>query len=196
MSLLKLFSFMAIVGGIMAIVLLISTDGAARIATHLNLGPNAPSLVHATEPGQPPQSDIQSERAPDFRVTEINGRAISLASLKGKIVIVDFWATWCPPCRLEVPIFNELKKKYQGRNLEIVAVSLDDSADEVRKFLRRTPLNYTVVHGDEAIISQFGEIAALPTTFFLDREGNIRKKHIGFMDQTAFEEEIHGLLSE
>lgn len=153
-------------------------------------GSPAPSKEDAS---QPPH---HSTPAPEFRVKDLNGRTLSLASLKGKVVIVDFWATWCPPCRLEIPTLNELQARYGERGLEIIAISLDETADEIRAFMKQTPLNYTVVHGDEAIMAQFGGIAALPTTFFLDRRGSIRQQHVGLMSREAMERVVRQLLDE
>ncbi len=143
-----------------------------------------------------PSREPPSTKAPQFRLKDIEGRTINLASLKGKVAIIDFWATWCPPCRLEVPILNNLQTKYRHQGLEIIAISLDESLDDIQRFLEQSPLNYTVVQGNETVMSQFGHITALPTTFFLDRRGNIRSQHVGFMSQAALEKKIEQLLAE
>jgi thiol-disulfide isomerase/thioredoxin len=184
---------------LIAVGLLITTNNFARLAGYLpsfEIGVAESSkapLVAAAAVSE--GSGDHDALAPDIQLKDINGREVSLASLRGKVVIVDFWATWCPPCRMEVPTFKQLQAKYQNKGFEIVAIALDDDEDDVKQFARKQTLNYTVAHGNSDIVSQFENITGLPTTFFIDRAGRIRKQHVGFMDQSEFEQEIEKLLS-
>ena len=129
--------------------------------------------------------------APNWQLRDINGEPISLADFKGKVVILDFWATWCPPCRMEIPGSVTLQRKYQDRGLVIIGVSLDKQGPSVVKpFMRELGMNYPVVMGDEKIVSDYGGIEAIPTTFIIDRQGKVVTVHQGFTGNATFEAEI------
>ena len=133
--------------------------------------------------------------APNWQLRDINGKPINLADFKGKVVILDFWATWCPPCRQEIPGFVTLQRKYQDKGLVIIGVSLDQQGPGVVKpFVRELRMNYPVVMGDEKIVSDYGGIEAIPTTFIIDRQGEVVTAHQGFRDSATFEAEIRPLL--
>ena len=132
--------------------------------------------------------------APAFEVTTLDGRTISLASLKGKVVIVDFWATWCPPCRQEIPHFVELYKTYAPR-LEILGIATDDEGKEVvAPFVEKHAVSYPVALDDGTLAEAFGGIRALPTTFVIDPQGRIVKKYLGYQEPEVFEQDIRALL--
>lgn len=141
-------------------------------------------------------ADDGGRPAPELELVDVRGRPVSLAALRGKIVIVDFWATWCPPCVIEVPTFKKLHATYRDRGLEIIAISLDEDEREVKTFIREHALPYTVILGDEKIAEKFGALTGLPMTFFIDRKGRIRAEHAGFMDEEDFVREVERLLSE
>jgi len=129
--------------------------------------------------------------APNWLLSDINGKPISLADFKGKVVILDFWATWCPPCRKEIPGLVTLQRKYQDKGLVIIGVSLDQQGPSVVKpFMRELGMNYRVAMGDEKIVSDYGGIEAIPTTFIIDRQGKVVTVHQGFTDNATFEAEI------
>jgi peroxiredoxin len=133
--------------------------------------------------------------APDWQLRDINGRPVNLAEFKGKLVILNFWATWCPPCRQEIPGFVALQRKYQDKGLVIIGVSLDQQGPRVVKpFIARFGVNYPVVMGNEQIVSDYGGIEAVPTTFIIDRQGKVATIHKGFTDSANFEAEIRSLL--
>lgn len=133
--------------------------------------------------------------APDFTLPQLDGKPLNLYSYRGKVVLLDFWATWCVPCREEIPHFVELQDKYRDQGLQILGVSMDDSVDPVRPFARQFHMNYPVVMGNAKIGEEYGGVLGLPIAFLLDRDGRIVKKHIGATSPDVFEGEIKTLLS-
>jgi len=132
--------------------------------------------------------------APDFSLPELSGQQISLSSYHGKVVLLEFWATWCEPCRQEIPHFVELQTRYRDQGLEIIGVSMDDSAQPVREFSQQFKMNYTVVLGNAKIGELYGGILGLPVAFLIGRDGRIYAKHIGATDASVFEREAVSLL--
>ena len=136
-----------------------------------------------------------SNPAPDFTLQDLNGNWSSLSEFKGKVVILDFWATWCPPCKAEIPHFIELYDDYKDKGLEIIGVSLDFNANKILgAFVEENSINYTILIGDRDVTDLYGGIMSIPTTFVIDRDGGIRKKYIGYKEKEVFEEDVKGLL--
>ena len=135
--------------------------------------------------------------APSFELPNLDGNLVQSTDLEGKVVIVDFWATWCPPCRQMIPELKKVYDKFKGRNVEILAISLDEGgAETVKEFVEKSAINYTVLLGDREISKKFGQINAIPTSFIIDKQGNIRDKHIGFRNAEDMERIVKELLSE
>ena len=132
--------------------------------------------------------------APDFSLPELTGGQFQLSAYRGKIVLLDFWATWCDPCREEIPHLVELQSKYRDRGLEIVGVSMDDGPEPVRDYYQRFKMNYPVVMGNAKIGELYGGVLGLPIAFVIGRDGRIQSKHIGATDIAIFENEIANLL--
>jgi peroxiredoxin len=132
--------------------------------------------------------------APDFSLPQLNGDPLQLSTYRGKVVLLDFWATWCDPCREEIPRFVNLQNKYGQQGLQIIGISMDDSADPVHDFYQRFRMNYPVVLGNAQIGELYGGVLGLPITFLIARDGRIYAKHIGATDASVFEREIVGLL--
>ena len=136
-----------------------------------------------------------SSKAPAWELSDTDGKPVKSSDFAGKVVILDFWATWCPPCKAEIPGFVELQEKYKDKGLVIVGVSLDEQGPAVVKpFMQQFRVNYPIVMGDEKIVEDFGGVTAIPTTFIIDKAGNIVKKHVGFTPKENFEKEITPLL--
>lgn len=133
--------------------------------------------------------------APDISLPTLTGQELTLSSYRGKIVLLDFWATWCDPCREEIPHFVELQNKYGDKGLQIIVVSMDDGPEPVREFYRRFKMNYPVVMGNAQTGELYGGVLGLPIAFLIGRDGRISVKHIGATDISVFEKEIVNLLS-
>ena len=152
---------------------------------------------HRYRTHNPTTSTTQPHPAPDFTLPQPSGGPpLKLSDYHGKVVLLDFWATWCEPCRAEIPHFVDLQNKYAVQGLQILGVSMDDSPDPVPAFVKQFKMNYPVVMGNAQIGEQYGGVLGLPIAFLIDRQGQIRKKHIGATDTTVFEKEITDLLNE
>ena len=133
------------------------------------------------------------EPAPPLTLHDLDGKALTLDGSRGKVTLVNFWATWCPPCRAEIPILIELQKKYEGQ-LRVLGLSVDDdSPANVKKFAASVGINYTVALAPPEVGALYGGIPALPTTFVLDTQGRIVQKHVGLRDAGLYETEIRAL---
>lgn len=121
-----------------------------------------------------------------------------LSDLKGKVVYIDFWASWCKPCRASFPFMNDMHAKYQAEGLEIIAVNLDENKENAEAFLERLPANFTVVFDPDGNIAQQYELVGMPSSYLVDRDGNLRASHQGFFTAQlpAYENEIKQLLAE
>ena len=137
---------------------------------------------------------VQHSLAPGFTLPQLNGQQIHLSDYRGKVVLLDFWATWCDPCREEVPHLVELQNKYRDRGLQIIGISMDDDAEPVRDFYQRFNMNYSVVMGNATTGEAYGGVLGLPIAFLIDRDGRVYSKHIGATDISVIEREIITLL--
>lgn len=132
--------------------------------------------------------------APEFQVRSLDGAQLSIASFRGKVVLVNFWATWCGPCRAEIPDLIELQQRYKER-LQIIGLTVDeDNPAAVKRFVAESGINYPVGMAPIEVRMKYGGIAALPTSFVLDTEGRVVQKHEGLRDPALYETEIRALL--
>jgi len=154
-----------------------------------------PLLAAAQQEDQPTIRFVRNpDPAPDFQLTGLDGKPLTLAGSKGKVVLLNFWATWCGPCLAEIPDLVELQKKYKDR-LQILGLVVDDEdLDAIKKFAARFGINYPVALATSDIRIQYGGIPALPTSFVLDSEGRVVQKHEGLRDPVLYEAEIRSLL--
>jgi thiol-disulfide isomerase/thioredoxin len=156
----------------------------------------ASSDVHAVQEPTVIQFVKNPDAAPAFQLNDLEGKPFSLAEAKGKIVLLNFWATWCGPCRAEIPDLVDLQKRYADK-LEIIALATDeDDADEVRRFVLESGINYRVAMISDEVRLAYGGISALPTSFVIDPQGRIVQKHVGLNDPTIYELEVKAMLGQ
>lgn len=137
-----------------------------------------------------------NKKAPDFALKTLEGKVVKLSDYKGKIVIIDFWATWCPPCRKGIPDLIELQKTY-SKDLVIIGISLDQerTLKDLKPFIENYKINYPVVLGDEKVVKNYGGVNAIPTSFIVDQKGFIIDSHVGLVPKAVYEDKIKMLLS-
>ena len=134
--------------------------------------------------------------APNFRLTDLAGKPLELASYRGKVVILDFWATWCPPCRAEIPHFKSLIAAYKSKGFEMIGIAVGEEEGAVKSFAQANGIPYSLAVGSGQVERAYGGIRGIPTTFLIDKKGRIVKKYVGFQDKAVFERQIQQLLAE
>jgi thiol-disulfide isomerase/thioredoxin len=148
-----------------------------------------------------PQQDNQAvirfvrnpDLAPDFRLSALDGKPLTLAALQGKVIFLNFWATWCGPCRAEIPDLIAIQDRYKDR-LQIIGLNVDDEEADIQKYVEEMGINYPVAMASNDLRIQYGGIPALPTSFVLDTEGRVVQKHVGLWNPAVYETEIRALL--
>jgi peroxiredoxin len=139
--------------------------------------------------------DKQRKAAPNFTLKDGTGQTVKLSDYRGKVVLLNFWATWCGPCKIEIPWFIEFQQSYKDKSFTVLGVSMDDDGwKAVRPFVAQSKINYPIVVGTEETSQQYGGIDALPTTFVIDQEGRIASIHQGLVSKSEYEKEIRDLL--
>ncbi|MDY6851571.1 MAG: TlpA disulfide reductase family protein [Thermodesulfobacteriota bacterium] len=145
-----------------------------------------------------PSGSRPGQSAVDITLKDLDGKTVNLADFKGRVVMLNFFATWCPPCKVEIPDFIELQNEHGPEGLSIVGISLDQKGvDSVKEFKRDLKINYTILYaGNQAqkIVEGVGGFRGIPTTFIINREGKIVKKFTGLIKKEAWEKEIRSLL--
>jgi cytochrome c-type biogenesis protein len=169
----------------------------SRLASML---PNLESLLKVKSPegSAPTAAGTKFQPAPEVEFQTLDAQPFHLTSLRGRVVLLNFWATWCQPCRAEIPEFNAMQKDFQARGFTMVGASVSpvDTADAIRSFQKDLKQEYTVIRGAEEIGAKFGNGPGLPVTYLLDRDGRIRQKFIGQTSRENFEAAIKPLLDE
>jgi thiol-disulfide isomerase/thioredoxin len=147
-------------------------------------------------PGDPEDADITGKPAPlQFTLKDMNGVDVKLANFKGKVILLNFWATWCGPCRAEIPSLVKLQEQY-GKDLVILGVSVDDPIEKLKPYATEMKMNYPVLvgNGRDDVQDAYGPLWGIPVSVFVDRDGKIAKKHSGIASKDQFEREIKALL--
>jgi thiol-disulfide isomerase/thioredoxin len=186
------------------VLILIGVAIASGYATRLSssglaaLLPNLESRIKVTgNTGAVSYSEDSSLKlAPQVQLQDLDGKPFSLSELRGRVVLLNFWATWCIPCRAENPELSRLQRDFEPSGLSVVGISWDDSAAGVRRFQKDIPQDYTVLPGGEGVQAGFGGIRSLPTSYIIDREGRIRQTIIGARDRAEFEAALKPVLAE
>ncbi len=151
------------------------------------------SQVRGGSPSVKPAGERNT--APDFTLKDADGRSVSLSDYKGRVVLLNFWATWCGPCKIEIPWFVEFERRHKDKGFAVLGVSMDeDGWDVVRPFVAGIGVNYRILLGTEMMAEQYGGVAALPTSFLIDREGRIAATHVGLVSRRDYEDDISALL--
>jgi cytochrome c biogenesis protein CcmG, thiol:disulfide interchange protein DsbE len=132
--------------------------------------------------------------APEFSLSDLAGKKLRLSDYRGHVVLLDFWATWCDPCKREIPHFVEMQNRYGPQGLQVIGISMDDDEKLAREFQGQFKMNYPVAMGSTELADQYGGILGLPITFVIDREGRIASRHVGATEAEVFEAEIKKLL--
>ena len=144
----------------------------------------------------PAPADNVRKTAPNFTLSDSKGASVRLSDYKGRVVLLDFWATWCHGCKTEIPWYMEFQNKYKDKGLAVIGVSMDDDGwKSVKPFVEEQKMNYVVVIGNEALAKLYA-VDALPVTLLIDRNGKIAASHAGMVEKDAFEKEIQALLQD
>ena len=133
--------------------------------------------------------------APDFSLQDLDGRPLTLSANRGKVVLLNYWATWCTPCRAEIPQFEEFQNNYGPQGFQVMGISMDDDAKAVRDFYQQFKMNYPVAMGTDKVAQAYGGILGLPVTFLIGRDGRIAAKYVGAAQLSVVEQEIKKLLA-
>jgi peroxiredoxin len=157
-------------------------------------GPKVSPLIGDSQPIS--STDAKGKQAPDFALQDLQGKQVKLSDFRGKAVLLNFWATFCGPCKVEMPWLVELQKQYGPQGFEIVGVALDDSGKEtIEKFAKQMGVNYTILQGQDAVGDAYGAVG-LPATYYIDRSGKIVDSALGLVTRSEIEDNIKKSLAE
>lgn len=134
----------------------------------------------------------------NFTLRNLNGRDVRLVAYKGQVILLDFWATWCGPCKVEIPWFVEFQTRYGAQGLQVLGISIDDTVDKLKPYAAQFKMNYPVLQGlgRDEVVNAYGPMIGLPTTFVIGRDGRICARHTGLGSKESFDTQIKALLSE
>ncbi|MCI0403383.1 MAG: TlpA family protein disulfide reductase [Acidobacteria bacterium] len=134
--------------------------------------------------------DVRGLAAPDFELQRLDGSTLKLSSLRGKAVVLNFWATWCGPCKIEMPWLTEFQKQYGPQGVEVIGIAMDDQTEKIGEFVQEVGADYTILLGTEAVGDAYGGVQFLPATFYIDREGKVVDRVFGLVSRSEIEDNI------
>jgi peroxiredoxin len=141
------------------------------------------------------KAEKERKPAPDFALKDSNGKTVKLSDYRGKVVLLNFWATWCGPCKIEIPWFMDFEQTYKDKDFAVLGISLDeDGWDAVKPYIAEKKINYRVVIGTDQVAQLYGDVDSLPTTFMIDREGRVAAAHVGLVSKSDYLHDILDLL--
>lgn len=139
----------------------------------------------------------ENQMAPDFQLSSLEGRQVKLSDYRGKAVLLNFWASWCGPCKVEMPWFTELQDRYRQQGLEVIGIAADNAGkDKIKSFVEKMHVKYTILLGTDEVSDAYGGIQGLPTSFYIDRDGRIVKQVAGLISEDEIEDNIRKALQE
>jgi len=142
-------------------------------------------------------ADLRGKAAPDFTLQSLDGKTLRLSDFRGKAVVLNFWATWCEPCKIEMPWFVDLQKKYASEGLQILGVAMDDaSPQEIEKFAKQMEVNYPVMVGKDSVGDAYGGVQFLPATFYIGRDGKVIERVFGIKGRGEIEDAVKKALAQ
>jgi peroxiredoxin len=169
-----------VVAMVVMVIVLFGIERAGRSAGHLGA----------------PRADVEDKVAPDFALQSIDGKTVRLSDFRGKAVLLNFWATYCAPCRIEMPWFVELQDRYAAEGLQVVGVAMDDaSPDDIEKFASELGVNYPILVSEETVGNAYGGVQFLPSTFYIGRDGKVVDKVFGLKTKNEIEENVKKTLA-
>ena len=169
-----------VVAMVVMVMVLFGVERAGRSAGHLGA----------------PRPDVEDKVAPDFALQSIDGKTVRLSDFRGKAVLLNFWATYCAPCRIEMPWFVELQDRYAAEGLQVVGVAMDDAIpDDIEKFASELGVNYPILVGEETVGNAYGGVQFLPSTFYIGRDGKVVGKVFGLKTKNEIEENVKKTLA-
>lgn len=163
--------------------IILATALLASVALYGCSKSEAPQAPAASAPTAPTLS-APAKKAPDFAMNTLRGQRVTLAEQKGKVVLLDFWATWCPPCQASIPHLNALSEKYKDKGLVVIGASFDKDAVDLDAFVRKNKMGYIVAQANEEASKAYN-VSSIPRIFVIDREGNIKGDFLGFSEQVG-----------
>lgn len=143
------------------------------------------------------QAEIKGQPAPEFALESLDGKTVRLSDFRGKAVLVNFWATWCQPCKIEMPWFEEMQKEYGPNGFQVLGIAMDDaSKEDIAKFAKEMGVNYPILVGKEAVGNAYGGVQFLPSSFFIDRDGKVVDRVFGLKSRSEIEDDIKAAMGQ